>query len=278
MSSSRLKNLVIAALIMLNLLFLAVIAINAAAQINSKRKALEDVCAVLAGGGIGITPDVISGNADLTTMRTVRSEATEAAIAFAVLGETVMTDQGVSQYESPGRGIATFYNAGDFEILLSGWTVPGGEGPLSVAAALLKDMGLETSQLAATSVSGGEIITAANAYKGARVFNCVIWFTFNGGELTSVAGRYITGVEPAEDSAAMYGVSTALLGFLEAVRNENREDVHCSRILRVEAGYQHRVVGSFGESIIAPAWLISTNAGDYVIDDKTGEIRTVNPT
>ena len=276
MSGSRLKILVIAALVFINAVFLAVIISDNTADAQNERKALENVCSVMQNGGIMINPDDVRTSGVLRTMRTARSDQAEAIIARAVLGETVMTDQGVIYlYENAERGIAEFYSGCDFEIRVNAGVIPSSEGASRTVRRLLRDMRLETAELFTEGEPGGETVTAVSAYKGASIFNCAIEFVFSGGSLQTVKGRYMTGAVPAEDGAEISRAGTALLGFFAAVRNEDKEDVDCSQIYGVEAGYSHRVVGSFGEGVISPAWLITTDTGIYIMEDLSGEIRLV---
>jgi len=134
-------------------------------------------------------------------------------------------------------------------------------------------MGLETTRLDVSISPYGETVTVVAAYGDASIFNCVIDFVFVDGSLVAVRGRYVAGIEPAGDGHELSGVGTALLGFLAAVRNVEREDVFCTRVVGVEAGFLHRVVGSFGEGVLEPVWLISTDSGRYVFVDATGEVR-----
>ena len=271
MSVSRIKTIFIAALLLVNGFFLAIIVIDTYADARDERQAIENACAILQLNGISINPDSIKTANSLRTMRTERGVEPEAAIAYAFLGTADMTDQGVIYlYENADRGTAEFFTAGIFEVHLNEGVITNENGTLRTVRELLQSMKLETSEIAARSESGGETVTVVSAYRGVSIFNCTIDFVFSGSSLISVSGRYVTGIEPAEDGAVISSVSTALLGFLASVKNG---DVECMEILSVEAGYHHNVVGSFGEAEIAPAWLITTANAKYIIDSVTGEIR-----
>ena len=276
MSNSRIKTITIAALVLINVFFLAVIIIDAAAAVRSEREAIGNVCAILNSGGIMINPeDITKGNGAIRTMKTSRVLEAEQVIAGAVLGPTVLTDQGVIYlYENPERGSAEFASAGDFEIRLNEGAITNESGTIKAVEGLLSDMALEYASLAVAfhTENGTETVTAVCAYREMSIFNCTITFVFSGGSLQTIRGRFVAGVEPAEDGASISHVSKALLGFLAEVRREDREDIMALRIDKIEPGYRHRVAGSFGEGVLAPAWLISTDAGRYIIDDATGEI------
>jgi len=267
------KNITIAILLLINALFLTVIIIDVVMDIRLERETIGNVCRVLRAGGIAINPDDIQTNSALRTMRTARSLESEVVIAEAILGQTQVSDQGVIYlYENAERGVAEFASAGDFEIRLHDGVIVHSGDPLKTVQGLLRSMKLETTRLSLHVSHDGEVVTAVNAYRKASIFNNTIDFVFVDGSLYVIRGRYVAGFEPAEDGTAISPVGTTLLGFLAEVKREEREDVACSEILGVEGGYQHRIA-SFGDGVIAPAWLISTDNGTYLVDDATGEIR-----
>jgi len=275
MSGSRIKTIAIAALVLINVLFLTVIIMDAVADARSEREALENVCAVLRAGGIMINPDDVRGGGDIRTMRTARVPEVEEVIAGAILGQTVMADQGmILLFENNERGVAQFASAGDFEIRVYEGVITNASGTVRTVQGLIRDMRLEIADLSISfgPEEGMETVTVVGAYRGASIFNSMIEFVFSAGSLHTVGGRYVAGIEPAEDGVEISSVSTALLGFLAAVWDEGREDVMCTEISGVEAGYRHRVFGPFGEGVIDPAWLITTDNGAFIIDDATGEI------
>lgn len=271
MSGSRVKIMVIAALLLINAFFLTVIIVDTVDDRRIERQAIENACAVLRHSGIEISPDDIKTGGELRTMRSVRGGEAEEVIARALLGDTVMTDQGVIYvYENAELGIAEFYSACDFNIMLYEGAVVNTGGTLKTVKRLLRSMKLETAEPVLSGSPGNEVVTVINAYKGTSIFNCTMEFIFSGDNLETVRGRYVTGIEAAEDGSEISSAGAALLAFLAVVK---RDEIDCSRIYSLEAGYQHRVVSSFGESVITPAWLITADSGQYIIDDVTGEIR-----
>ena len=273
MSVAGIKSLVIAALVLVNAFFLSIIIIDTYTDARDERQAIESVCAILRSNGIEISPDDVKTADALRTMRTSRGVELEAVIAYAFLGPVEMTDQNaIYLYENTDRGTAEFRTAGDFRILLNEGVITNATGTLRTVQALLKDMKLETSAITIYTESEGETALVVNAFRGASIFNCTIEFAFSGDSLRTVSGRYAAGIEPAEDGVELSLVGTALLGFLAEVKSG---DIECTEIMSVEAGYQHSVAGPFGEGVITPAWLITTDGGRYIVDSATGDIRQI---
>jgi len=274
MSVSRIKTIVIMTLVLINIIFGAVIVFDSTADARIERQVLENTCTVLRTGGIEIDPEAIIANNAIITMRTAREDETEAMIAQAVLGQTVMTDLGVIYlYENAQRGTAEFYSAGDFEIRLNDGVITNENGTLRTVQGLIRDMGLETSSQIVSLGQEYETVTVVGAYKGTSIFNNTTEFIFSGGSLQTIKGRYVAGVEPVENGSGIMQTGTALLTFLAWVRRGNAE---CTSIYKAEAGYLHSVSGSFGEGAISPAWLITTDTERYIVDDVTGEIWAVS--
>ena len=273
MSLSRIKTIVIAALILINLLFAAVIIIDTDDIARSERLAVENAAVVLRNNEITIYPVNIKAADTIRTMRTERGHEVEEAIARAVLGPVVMTDLGVIfRYINEERGAAEFSSAGEFEIQFNKGVITNSRGALRTVQSLLQDMKIETSGVDITGAPGNETVTAIVSYRGVGIFNCTIEFVFSEDSLEMISGRYVTVVEATEDGAVISTASTTLLSILSAVKAGQMES---SRVDSVEAGYHFRTTGPFGEGVIAPAWLITTDTGRYIIDDATGEIEMI---
>ena len=273
MSVSRIKSMVIVALLLVNAFFLGIIIIDTYADAQNERQALQNVCSVLRSNGIAINPENIKDSEVLSTMRTAREVESEAIIAEALLGQVEMSDQSVIYlYENTEKGTAEFYSGGDFYIQLHEGVIPNSDGSVATVREILRNMKLETTAATVIVETEAETVAVLGTYRGTSVFNCTIDFVFSGGNLKTVKGRYLTGIEPVLDGADLSNVSTALLEFLAVVK---RGDIRCYEIRSVEAGYMHDVVGSFGEGIITPVWLLTTDSGRYVVDSATGEVRTI---
>jgi hypothetical protein len=271
MSIPRIKTIVIAVLVVINVFFLTVYISDAAADAQNERKAIEDACELMRARGVMIEPGSVRTNNALRVVRTTRGLETEARIARAVLGETEMTDQGVIYlYENPERGTAEFYSAGDFEILLRPGAVGRGSDPQRAVRRVLQSMRIEASRFSLSSADGKETVTVVCTYRNADIFNCTLDFIFVGEDLEAIRGRYAADIETMPGSAYISSVGTAMIEFLAAV---SRGDVECSSVHSIEAGYQQRVAGPFGEGTLNPAWLLSTDGGQYLFDSATREIR-----
>ena len=273
MSVSRIKSIVIAALVLVNAFFLTIIIINAYADAMDERQAIENICTIFQSNGIEIIPESVKTAGAIMAMRTSREVELEANIANALLGQVDMKDQGfIYLYENAERGTAEFHSGGDFEIRLYEGIITYADDPVKTVRGLLKNMKLDASVSTISDAPDNETITVVNKYKGTSILNCTIDFIFNGNSLRIVRGRYVTGIEPAVDGAEISLMGTALLKFLAALKNG---DIAYERITGVQPGYWYSDVSSFGEGAITPIWFVTTDSGQYIIDSALGEIRAV---
>jgi len=269
---SKIKNLVITALVLINVFFLALIIYENSAGAQSARQAVQNASAVLEAAGITINPDNVAAGGALREMTTSRCLGAEGIIADALLGPAVMTDQGAIHHYESGRGVASFYIRGDFEASLNEGAITSQRGALRTVRTLLRTMRIEASEFSVSGESGNETVVAVASYRRTSIFNCTIEFIFIDGSLRMVRGRHLTGIEPMEDGAEISSAGTALLRFLAAVKNGEHE---CSHIYSVEAGYWHHVAGPAGDGVLLPAWLITADTGRFIVEGGTGEVRLV---
>lgn len=275
MERSQVKTIAIITLVLINLFFLSLIIIDFALETRDARLEIELVTAALAQEGISINPDEININRNIFAMITTRDMEAELRIAQTLLGDVEIIDQGlIFRYENRFAGVAQFYSAGDFEIIFSYAFKPiSPGGALTTARRLLSDMGIETAGLVLDVTYGGQVITATGAYRGAAIFNNTIEFIFDSYYLHAIRGRYISNFEPIENGRQISTIGTVLLGFMANVRSG---EIYSTNILKIEPGFQFRPSGAIGEGIISPAWLITTETGNYIADCETGEFRKVD--
>ena len=271
MGLSKIKTIVIVTLSLTNLFFLSLIVFDSVTESRNLRQEIELASAVLLAEGISINPDNIRVDNSIRAMRTSRDFEAELRIAQAVLGYVYVIDQGlIFRYESEENGVAMFYSAGDFEILLNEGAVDSSAGPLRVVENILSDMEIETVGMVRADTPLGEVITVTGAYRNGAIFNNTIEFLFGVSGLEEIRGRYVSRFEPIDDGTAISSIGTVLLRFLSKV---TRGESGSTEIESVEAGYQFRPSGAIGEGIIVPAWLIITDTGRYLTDCETGEMR-----
>lgn len=273
MSTSKIKNIVIAVLIFINLFFLAVLTISSAGEAAEHHRILDDLRMVFTENGIGLPESLPGSLLSMKTLETERDAFGEASAARAVLGDCSPSGEGGANSVYTGaRGTAEFNARGELKIELTEPYTPRGGSAAAVAKRLLRDMGIDA---AAPTIHENDEITTAVAvceYKGVPMFNCSVSFEFNkAGALLRVTGRRPTGIKEAPQDR-LRDLPTALLGFLTFTRAGGAD---CTELISVAAAYR-LTVSAFGDGTLSPGWLITTDAGVYFIDALMGEIVTAD--
>ncbi|MDR2358115.1 MAG: hypothetical protein LBD92_08560 [Oscillospiraceae bacterium] len=259
MSVGRIKNLVIAALIMINLFLLLFFVWGRAGEISARREVIEDICVIMGNNGIVLEPSSIGGAGGLASRGTSRDAAAEDAAAAAVLGNCEKTESGsISRYLG-ARGSASFNGRGEFVFEI----YPGdaaAESAEAHARGLIKDMGLRTGAPDIKRSDGVTSVSAVCTFEGAPVFNCPVRFEYEDGSLIRVSGRRAYAARDAAGES-ISGAADALLSFLAYVKGEGAP---CGEITQVEAGYQFNVSAA-GDGELSPGWRVDTDQGEFFV-------------
>jgi hypothetical protein len=259
MSAGRIKNLVIVALIMINLFLLVFFIWSRAGEISVRREIIEDICTVMGNNGIILRPSSIDGVRGLAARGTSRDAAAEDAVVSAVLGGFEKTDSGsISRYSGP-RGSASFNGRGEFVFELVPGAVKAEDAETHVRG-LLKNMGLRTGATVAERSDGVTSVSVVCTFEGAPVFNCPARFDSEDGSLVRVSGRRADATRDAAGES-ISGVADALLAFLSYAKSE---EISCGEIRLVEAGYQFNV-GAVGDGELSPGWRLDTDQGEFFV-------------
>ena len=267
MSIQRLKNLVIAALLLINLFFLTDILLDRVSDATERSHTIESLRDVMATSGIAFTDNAVSDVTVLDAFVTSQDAFAEAVIARAILGdcEPVQTDSG--QMYAGARGTASFNSRGVFVIDLTERFEPSGVTIERAVKKLLKSMSIDTSEPAVTVFGDTTTVIAQCTWRDSPIFNSTVTFTFSGNELVNVEGLRPSGVSDAPGGSHI-SFSTAMLSFL---RHERAQETASTVIVSIDPGYRLNV-GTFGDGSLTPGWLIVTDTGPYFVDASTGEI------
>jgi hypothetical protein len=264
LSGIKLKNLVIAVLLLLNLFLLGILLLGRAQSMTARKNALDDLQQIMRAGGVSINTEGVSGDMRLPAVITARDTDFEQSIALAALGETTYENQGggIIRYEN-AIGSASFNGRGEFVIEFTATLKLGGsEG--AAARKMMKRMRISYIYDGETDDGGVVTASAHCAYRGTPIYNCRIDFEFSGGALKRITGRRAWAGNVGADALDM---PTALMSFYSAVR---AGEIECREIRGARSGYR-MTTGAFGEGELTPAWLITTESGAYYVDAQTIE-------
>ena len=266
MSVSKIKSIAIILLLILNVFFLVVIVVTRAGSYYENREALENACEVLRENGIEVSPRDIHANYGLARQEALRDTERQEEIVLALLGVTDKNDLGgnIYSYTNPEKGEAIFYNNGEFSVEFFSEVFTQNGTAEKTTAKLLKEMKLEAMSALATGEAGAESVEAQCVYRGVRVMGCFVRVDFKDGAISAFTGRLVSKVTGTEQGETIISPLTALLRFLNSCVNG---EVSCTEITRMEAVYQITEAGVFGYEYLAPAYLLTTDSGQYTVGE-----------
>lgn len=270
MEWSKVKNIIILILLMLNAFLLVLVLGRQRAADQYARSAVTRAVQVLEQNGVKVSEDALgdaSAPPELTVSRDLQAEQ---AIARALLGEDVRRADrsgGLYVYEGAG-GSALFRASGEFEAELTPRS-PEGRSPAAHAAALLKQLGLEGELVGAPQAGESGEVVMLQKLNGVPVYSCRLVFRYDGQGLTALRGTLLAGqARSAPEQTQLLDLPNTLIRFLDGVLEQGSL---CSAVTGLRPGY--RLTQSFGAELhLAPAWLVSTDAGSYYLDGATGAL------
>lgn len=270
MEWSKLKNIIILILLLVNGFLLFMVRAQERDSEQYREQTVTDTVSVLERNGIRIDRSLIPEELDLTPMTVERDQEAEAALAAALLGECESSDLGSGRHAYQGSGgWAEFRSNGSFSIAFrtQTWTAPDG-GEEEHALKLMEQVGL-TGELVSRQESGGRVtLTLRQIWQKAPVYSCQITLEYEDGSLRSAAGQRLMGTpQPSGEADELISVPTALLRVLNGVNDLG--DL-CNEITSMTPGYLLTV--SADATRLIPMWYVTTDTGAYSLNALTGAL------
>lgn len=273
MEWSKLKNIIILILLLVNLFLLAMTGVQERDSVQYQEQALADAVTVLKKNGIHISAETIPSQMSLKPMTVQRDRDLETVLARSLLGECDVSDLGSGRFSYQGvLGVAEFRSNGNFSIVFSnGLPIAGGAGgetthALATAAKIgLSGVVAEQTQ----SEDGGTIVSLYQTWQEFPVFSCEISMQYQEGRLVSVSGLRLMGEpQPVGSGEELISVPTTLMRILNGINDLG--DI-CSEIIELTPGYQ--MTNPAEGTRIDPVWYVVTDIGAYQLNALTGELK-----
>lgn len=263
---TNLKKVVIWALVIVNIFFLAFFLWRSYSDSLYRKAALEDLSTIFKQNGIYMNIDTLREDGVLAELETRRDLQGETRLAEMLLGPVEMENQGGSIYNYLGEnGQARFSNGGEFDIIFAVPVYDNKGGADSAAKRLLKSMNIQADVTAVSGQPGNETVVAVCFWNKKMIFNCRITFVFEDGSLLKISGTHAADITATSKETDMSSCATALMSFLNGVK---KEKYSCTEIIAVDTGYVRTTLGDG----LSPAWRIKTDAGVYYVNTATGAI------
>lgn len=276
MPFAKIKTIILAILIAVNLFLLAIV-IPARQAENARQETLRtNLQTLYAEYDVDLQPERIPIEKTLYPLLLEPDEQVQLEAAQELLGSVtdLPTDGGryTTGYTSE-RGTCQFARNGDFSAEL---TQPMEASTLDLARAaerLLENMGYDCAAVpeAVRQAAGVYTVTARQLINGVPVFSSELALTYSNNMLTAVSGVFFTGAENAlqADPTACITVADALIAFLNS-----RDELGWvgSRIDAVEQGYLLVETASASTVRLNPVWEIRTDTGAFLVNGMTAEV------
>lgn len=265
MERSRLKNIIILILILVNAIMLIALASTHIQESTAKKRLTTQLVTLFKNNGITLDAKDISTELPPAGGTLRRNTEEERTMAIALLGKSPQTENaggGIYNY-STANGTATFRSGGGFDITGK----LGSDHLEKLCRNFCDSYGYKNLKLSLKNGSGQG--KATQYYGGRRIVNCTVSFLFEDGNLISVSGTHVPnpGTKFSNSTSSMTA-ATALTRFLEAHRQSGTV---VSKVRRIFPCY--RLKSSVSAPLtLTPVWHIITDTGNYDINCMTGAV------
>lgn len=258
---SKIKNIVIALLLVVDVLLLGQVVFQEAESAALRRQAREEAAALLAQNGIRVDLEAMPEDRELGPMWCERDSEKEATLAAALLGEAAV---GVDGGYTGSKGRVWFYSSGDFAVELdpSAYRLET-ETVEALSARVMGKLDFQGEILSVTETEGTVSVRMRQSWEGNPIFSCEAVLTYQDGSLRAVRGRRLPGTPTAVAGDRTMTVTTALIRFLGGVTEGGYVR---SQVKSMTAGYEMTAMPPSGAFKLTPVWQVETDASPFRMD------------
>ncbi|NCB51570.1 MAG: hypothetical protein EOM54_06790 [Clostridia bacterium] len=277
MDNSKIKNLIILILLIVNVFLLAVMGVDKVRNDRIRKEAVEGVVSIMASKGIEVSDDVNLSFAGLDVLSAARDLKAEKRRISAVLGKVSVDDLGANILYYQGEyGQAEFRGSGSFDILMNEGAVSVDSDAEATARNFLKKLGIsamkgENSAEVDFSDGAGTVVLSCRSGQ-TEIINCKVTFTFQRSSLIVVTGTRPLDDVSADVSGDELDFPTVLMHFMDIVSSSGHI---FSELKDAELCYMQNASVS-GTGVLTPVWRLVTDAGEFYINGLTGKQETVS--
>lgn len=268
MSASKLKNIIILVLVVMDLFLAALViprVISAAGTDGAATRQIEQL--LLENGisaGQGVIPNSGAGTRGVEFRRSADAEQRAAEILLGSNAEKKDMGGGIVSYES-GRGEVTFRASGEIYAVLS--EPPSGNfAHPENALRLMEKMGVSAESITRGAVDGKIYISVAQSIRGVEVRGTALTLVYGVGGLEEISGRWYQDGSLNYVTTDRLAPATALLDF---INSRDQLGYVCAAITEMRVVYTP-VSGS--DNLLSPSWLIVTDTGAFLVDFSTRQV------
>lgn len=264
MEVSKLKNIVIVILVLLNVCLLVLAGGRRFQDARNREQARIAAVEVIRKGGVDLDEQIVPTEMDLLPLAAERDLKTELMQARMLLGGDVdMQARGGEVYRyTNAAGWLQVHSTGQYSARLDAEVLPAADRAEDCVVALLAQMEVQSSVVGSDETS----VLLNQTLDGVPLLDCQVTATWDeGGTLSLFGGRRLLG-EPRRAAGTPITVATALMRLYNGLNDMG--DVY-NAIKRITPAYLLSAEGG-GSVRLIPVWQVETDTGTYRLDTLTG--------
>ena len=272
MEGSKIKNIVILILLLLNAFLLLLVGGRWYEDEHSAEVARQSAIQIIRDSGVELAEEAVPGEMALRPVEAARDLARESELAARLLNGTVTVEaRGGEVYRySNASGTVQFHSTGEFWAEFEPGAFPlDGRTAQEHGAQVLDRLGMDVQLLEQVQTGELESVTFRQLLDGAPVLDCQATLNYRDGELASITdARWVIGpAQPGSQEGAVT-VTTALMRLYNGLKDLG--DIY-NRIESITPAYTMSISLS-GPARLTPVWYVQTDTGRYQLDPQAGTL------
>lgn len=273
MEWSKLKNMIIALLVITNLFLFSIVLTQELQEDNQEQMARTSALEFLAEQGIQVAEEQVPQEIQLIPQQVTWNREEEASQAQKILGPLSIESLGgdILRYYSD-KGELRFYSNGEFSGNFPLGAFPHAEqSPEEHGAALLQSFGFSSRLLSVQSQGDTTLLLFQQLLHDIPLIQCEAQLVYQQGSLVEISqGKRMEGTLTPHLTPPIT-VATALMNF--STQLQVLGDV-CSQISNIQTCYLMTTTLS-APGLLTPVWHITTDTGEYYLNTLTGALQRV---
>lgn len=267
MEGTKIKNIVIIILLLLNGFLLVPVGGRRAQNADSRDAALNSAVEILRNSGVILADDAIPGEPSLPVLQAVRDLTLEREQAVRLLGSGVSVQARggeIYRYESE-LGWLQSHSTGEFLAEFAPDVFPAGEDAVKQGMRLLAALDFE----AELREQSEERLVFEQRINGIRVPGCQAVLVCRDGAIVAIEdGRRVPGTLQGGTQQAVVSAATALMRLYNGLNELG--DIY-NQIQTIEPAYRLSVNLS-EPARLTPIWHVTTDTGVYQMEIRSGQV------
>lgn len=272
MERSKLKNIVILLLFLLNLCLLLLAAGRHWQGKEAEEQLRQNTVLFLQKNGITVLEDQIPWDEPGSVQMTERSTQEERRLAEEILGSISDNSTGIASEYMGEKGSIRFYPDGRFYLSFQEKSMDKVVDMEHSAQRYLKKFGFDVVKVASQTDGEQTKLVFLQLAEGSPVFTCKIEVLYKNDVLSQIQGWRLQGeVQPSKKQLESMTTPTLLVRFVSELKQSG---FACSEIRTITQGYVYSTGGLSSQSKLMPVWRIETDQKTHLLNCVTGKLES----